>query len=57
MRVQIIDDKIVAWGVAVFGDSTYDGAPQDYSPDLYDYIPETPGIYSPSNFVRKPAPE
>lgn len=53
MRVQIIDDEIVAWGVAVFGDDTYDGAPDDYSPDLYDYVPVEPGVYSPENFIRK----
>ena len=57
MRVQVVNDVIVAWGVAVLGDDTYDGAPEDYSPDLYDYIPETPGVYSPLNFIRKPDPE
>jgi len=52
MRVQIIDDIVVAWGIAVFGNNTFD-APNDYSPEIYDYIPETPGVFDINNFKPK----
>lgn len=53
MRIQIIDDVITAWGPEVFGENTYDGAPDDYAPDLYDYVPREPGVFDPENFIRK----
>lgn len=53
MRVQIIDDIIVAWGTNVFGDNTYEDAPNDYSPELYDYIPQIPGEFNINNFILK----
>lgn len=47
MKAQIIDDEVVAWGIAVIPS---DGivlvdCPADYSPELYDYID--------GNFIKK----
>lgn len=53
MRVRVINDEIVAYGIECLGEDTYEGAPVDYSPDRYDYIPIKPGVYSTANFVKK----
>lgn len=50
MRVQVLEDKIVAWGVAVEGEGTYP-APDDYSPEKYNYVPEIPGVFNPNGFI------
>lgn len=52
MRVQILEDKIVAWGVAVEGEGTYE-APDDYSPEIYEYTPAIPGVFDPNGFTLK----
>lgn len=53
MKVQIVNDKILAFGEILEGSDVYDNAPNDYSPDIYDYIPEIPGVYNINNFIRK----
>lgn len=53
MKVQIINDEILAFGEILEGFDVYDNAPNDYSPDVYDYIPNTPGVYDFNNFVLK----
>ena len=56
MKVQIINDQIVAWGDYLIGSDVYDG-PDDYSPERYNYIPSAPGIFDPNGFNLKPITE
>lgn len=53
MKVQIVNDEILAFGEILEGSDVYDNAPNDYSPDIYDYIPEIPGVYNINNFIKK----
>ena len=32
-------------------------APNDYHPLVYDYIPQTAGVYDPNGFFLKPQPQ
>jgi hypothetical protein len=52
MRVQIINDVVVAYG-QVFGEDTYEGAPDDYTFETYDYTPKEQGVFDPNGFVKK----
>lgn len=51
MRVQIIEDKVIVYG-KVYGENTYEGAPEDYTFETYDYSPQTPGVFDPNGFIK-----
>lgn len=51
MKVQIVNDIILAYGTHLYGDDVYN-APDDYAYDNYNYIPKKPGVYDISNFVK-----
>lgn len=51
MKVQIINDIILAYGTHLYGDDVYD-APDDYTFDTYNYIPKVPGQYDIDNFIK-----
>jgi hypothetical protein len=51
MKVQIINDIVLAFGIHLFGPNIYD-APDDYSFETYNYIPEIEGIYNINNFIK-----
>ena len=50
--------KIVAYGEQLFTSPTnlnpiYDGAPEDYSPDNYNWIPSVPNVFDADDFSLK----
>lgn len=51
MKVQIVNDIVVAYGPQLFGNDIYD-APDDYTFDTYNYIPKVPGQYDIENFIK-----
>jgi hypothetical protein len=51
MRVQIINDIVIAYG-KVFGENTFEGAPDDYTFDTYTYTPEVAGVFDPNGFNK-----
>ena len=42
-----------ATGINVY----FEGVPNDYSPERYDYQPANPAIYDPNGFIPIPQPE
>ena len=50
MRVQIVNDEVLAWGNECTGDDTFE-APIDYSPDKYTYTPNEDGSLNPNGFT------
>lgn len=51
MRVQILNNVITAWGIAVTGIDTY-SAPEDYSPRLYIYVGNEDFSFNPEGFFK-----
>lgn len=54
MKVQIINDTVVAFGIALEGEDVFSPAPADYSFEKYDYTPIEPGVFNPDGFTIKP---
>lgn len=53
MRVQIINDEVVAYGESISGENIYNISISDYDHEKYDYIPEIPGVFNENNFKLK----
>jgi len=51
MKVQIVNDVIVAFGKELFGDDVFD-APDDYTFESYSYEPKNAGEYDSEGFVK-----
>lgn len=58
MRVQIINDVVVGYGIELSGSDTFDGAPDDYSFEKYTYTALPGGGFNINGFaLRAVAPE
>ena len=53
MKVQIINDEIVAYGEAISGENIYEINISDYNHEKYNYIPKEPGVFDETNFIKK----
>jgi len=54
MKAQIINDVVVAYGIALVGNDVFEPIPNDYSFEKYDYNPEVPGVFDSNGFTIKP---
>jgi len=53
MKAQIIDDVVVAYGIALVGNDVFEPIPNDYSFEKYDYTPSVSGVFNPNGFTIK----
>jgi hypothetical protein len=54
MKAQIINDQIIAWGTQLEGPNIFEPIPADYSPERYQYLPQTQGTFDPNGFIPIP---
>lgn len=58
--VDLENDMILSWG-RLYNEPQYHEKtveiPDDYDPDVYDYIPAVSGVFDPNGFIRKPIEE
>ena len=55
ITIDFSTDTIIRWTKIdeVDNITTFKG-PDDYDPLVYDYIPQTSGVFDPNGFIRKP---
>jgi len=51
MRVQIRNGEIIGYGFELYGDESFEGAPEDYTFEKYSYTPNVDGSFNPNGFV------
>lgn len=53
MKGQLVNDMIVAYGDFISGPDVYN-IPDDYSPERYNYVTSTTGVFDPNGFILIP---
>ncbi len=53
MKGQLVNDAIVSYGDFISGPNVYN-IPDDYSPERYNYVTSTPGVFDPNGFILIP---
>jgi len=51
MRVQIRNGEIIGYGLELYGDESFEGAPEDYTFEKYSYTPNVDGSFNPEGFI------